>query len=355
MIRKSGIALWGVVLVCWILSGCLSEGKKTNQEKKTGNTSVFRVKVIVDTARYRDLEQKRLFTGILEPLKKADLAPGSPGRIRTIPVEIGDRVSKGQILATMDDAGLVALTANFENLTSQYERTKRLYENNAASLVQFESLQAQYLSTKRQLEQVTDNTILRTPFSGIVTGKSAEEGELYSPGMASASGNAGLIQVTQLDPLKLDLNVDEMSVVFLHKGMSVQMKVQALRDTIINGIVLWVNPAAQSMSRTFQVRVSVPNPGLILKSGYFVETSIIIAEKKNVLAIPASAISTNRVFAVEQDSVAVARQVTTGWSAGGYVEILSGITPGALVIVSGNKVIPDSAIVVALPVSDEKN
>jgi RND family efflux transporter MFP subunit len=329
-----------------IVFGCSSGSKKPDQSQQKENTAVIRIKVIVERAARRDIQQRRLFTGILEPLKKADLSPGAPGRIRTIAVDIGDRVAQGQVLARMDDANLVALTANFDNLKSQFERTKRLYENSAASKVQFETVQAQYLSTKRQLEQVTENTIIKAPFAGIITGKAAEEGEMYSPQMGAAGGNAGLIQLTQLDPLKLDLNVDEMSVAFLHKGMQVQLKVKALRDTVITGTVLWVNPAAQALSRTFQVRVVIPNATNAMKAGYFVETSVVLAQKKNVLAVPVSAVNGNRVFTIEQDSIAIARQVTAGWNTDEYVEILSGIPEGALVIISGNKAIPDSTIVI---------
>ena len=340
MKKYSGVFFVVTLILGVIISGCSLDSRKRTSPNES--TAVVRIKVIVDKALRRDLQEKRLFTGILEPLKKADLASGAPGRVRKITVGIGERVVQGQTLAIMDDASLVSLTANFENLKSQYERTKRLYESNAASQVQFETLQAQYLSTKRQLEQVTENTIIKAPFSGIITQKSAEEGELYSPG---AGGSAGLIQLTQLDPLKLDLAVDEMSVALLQKGMAVQLKVKALRDTIVTGVVTFVNPVAQAMSRTFQVRVVINNSRAVLKAGYFVETSIIVTQKKNVLSVPVSAVTNTRLFTIEHDSIAVAHSVTTGWNTAEFVEIVSGINEGAVVIVSGNKAIGDSAIV----------
>jgi len=307
----------------------------------------IKLTVQAEPAAIRTLEKKELFTGVLEPLKKADLAPAMPGLVRSIPVQIGQYVKAGQVLASMDDVTLVSTRAQFEPLKAQYERSKRLYESNALSKAQFEGVEAQYLATKRQLTQIEENTTITAPFSGVITAKAVEEGEIYStmPGMG---GPKGLIQLVQLDPLKVDFKVDEKTIRHVKKGMKVALTIDALSetDTTVAGTVQWVNPAADPMSRTFEVRITVPNRNGLLRAGYFVKMAVIAESKKEVLAVPVNALIGDRIFVIDNTKRAIARVVSRGWETAEYVEILSGIAENELVVVAGNKALPDSSEVI---------
>jgi RND family efflux transporter MFP subunit len=339
-----------VLCVCCAiaLSGFNGCGKLKDFGKKKAETVAQRIKmdVVVDTAVRRTINQERKLLGTLSAYRETDIAPLSMGsvRVRYLPVKIGDYVEQGKIVAKMDDASYVTTQAQFASIKSQYERSKALYEANALSKAQFEGVEAQYTGMKRQLETMEENTVLKAPFSGVITAKSVEEGELYSTPMTPGASK-GLVRITQLNPLKIDLDVDDQTVRFIKKGMQVDLTVSNSADSVpIIGKVDWVNPVANSMSRTFSVRIIVQNPDRKLLPGYFAEAHILIGKKENSLTVPREALVDDLVF-VMKDSIAIAKKVETGMMTENVAEILSGVSERDIVVVKGNKALPDSAVV----------
>jgi RND family efflux transporter MFP subunit len=345
--RTKMLAVVGVCCAVAVasFSGCDSLknlGKK--QTKTEAAVQRIRVDVGIDTVVRRTLYQERKLLGTLSAYRETDLAPLSMGavRVRYLPVKIGDFVEQGQIVAKMDDAQYVQAGAQFASLKSQYDRSKSLYEASALSKAQFEGIEAQYTSMKRQMETMEENTVLKAPFSGLITAKSVEEGELYSTPMTPGAAK-GLLRITQLNPLKMDLDVDDQTVQYIKKGMQVQLTVDNAQDSLpIYGKVDWVNPVANSMSRTFGVRIIVQNPQRKLLPGYFAEVHVLMGKKDNCLSVPRSAIVDSRVFTIK-DSVALAQRVMVGITTENLVEITSGLNERDVIVVRGNKALPDSA------------
>jgi RND family efflux transporter MFP subunit len=341
-----------VLIVCCAVglasfSGCDSL-KNAGKKKNKAQAVVQRIKmnVTIDTVVRRTLYQERKLLGTLSAYRETDLAPLSMGavRVRYLPVKIGDYVNQGQIVAKMDDAQFVQADAQFASIKSQYERSKALYEANALSKAQFEGVEAQYTSMKRQMENTVENTVLKAPFSGLITAKSVEEGELYTTSMTPGASK-GLVRITQLNPLKIDLDVDDQTVRYVKKGMQVQLSVDNTGDSVpVFGKVEWVNPVANSISRTFGVRIIVQNPSRKLLPGYFAEVHILMSKKDNCLSVPRPAVVDDRVF-VLKDNLALSKKVEVGIIAENYAEIVSGLNERDLVVVSGNKALPDSAAV----------
>jgi membrane fusion protein (multidrug efflux system) len=336
-----------IILVCCIaayagLSGCKLPQSKTN--KAEAAAPKVKINVSAGKAERRTLVQERKILGALQAYREADCGPLSPGRVKSLPVQIGDYVKAGQVVARMDDAQLAANEAQFASIKSQYDRSSSLYEHSALPKAQYEGVEAQYISAKRQLEALKENTTIIAPFSGIITARACEEGELYSPSMGGMPGQSkSLVRITQLDPLKLDLDVDDQTIAHIKKGMQVRLTVDQHSDTTpLSGKVEWVNPQANSASQTFGVRIIVPNPGRLLRPGFFAEAHIVMEQKSDALCVPREALVDDRVFIVS-DGVAIAKKVTTGWLTNDYAEIVSGVDDGATVIVKGNKALPDSA------------
>ncbi len=323
-----------------VLAGC-------RDKRSEASAPALKVRITVETAsvQRRTLSSGRSFPGVLEPQEKVDLAPAMPGRIKRLPVRIGEHVKKGASLALLDDATLVSTIARFQPLKQQYDRSVKLYETQAISKSQFETIEAEYIALKRQIEHLQENTTLAAPFSGVITDLTAQEGELYTPGVPRGPGRStGLVQIVKTDPLRVDLSVDDRTVSYLRKGMEVVLTCDVLPDTLLSGRVEWVNPSASAASRTFPVRILVPNAGGKLRPGYFVQARIVIEKKDNVLSVPRSALLGDRVFVV-RDSIAVARSVSVGWATDEYVEIVSGLEEGTIVVTKGNRALPDSTIV----------
>jgi membrane fusion protein (multidrug efflux system) len=340
--KKIRIAV--LCMVCAIglagFSGCLAQKKK----EAAAVAEKIRVDVTVDTALRRTLLRERKFLGVLEAYRETDIGPLSPGRVKFLRVKIGDYVEAGQVVARMDDVQYVSTDAQFQSVKSQYERSKALYESKAIAKAQFEAIEAQYTAMKRQMESLSENTVITAPFSGIVTAKAVEEGELYSSPMAAMPGQLkGLVHIAQLNPLKLDLDVDDQTVPFLKKGMKVRLAIDKVNDSVpVYATVDWVNPAASAMSRTFGTRLVVQNPGRKLLPGYFAEAHIVLDKKDNALSVPRGAVVDSRVFVVH-GATAQARKVETGWATDEMVEITSGLAENDVVVVKGNKALPDSA------------
>jgi RND family efflux transporter MFP subunit len=347
--KKNTIAVLGVCCAIALagLCGCDNQ-KNTGKEKKKDEASVERIKVdvAIDTAVRRTIYQERKLLGTLSAYRETDIAPLSMGavRVRYLPVKIGDYVEQGKIVAKMDDAQYVSTEAQFASLKSQYDRSKSLYEASALSKAQFEQVEAQYTSMKRQMESMEENIILKAPFSGVITAKSVEEGELYSTPMTPGAAK-GLLRITQLNPLKIDLDVDDQTVQYIKKGMQVRLTVDKEADSVsIYGKVDWVNPVANSMSRTFGVRLIVQNAQRKLLPGYFAEAHILLGKKDNCLSVPREAVVDENVF-VLNGNLALAKKVVVGIVTENLAEIVSGINAGDLVVVRGNKALPDSAVV----------
>jgi membrane fusion protein, multidrug efflux system len=324
--------------VCCLIALISVSGCKLPQKKKAEIPAErIRINVTATAAVKRTLYQERKVLGFLAAYRETDLGPLSPGRVKYLPVKIGDYVREGQIVARMDDVQFSATDAQFSQVKAQYDRTKNLYEANAAPKVQFEAIEAQYKAMKRQMENLDENTVLKAPFSGIVTAKACEEGELYSP------MGRGLVHIIQLDPLKIDLDLDEQTVQYVRKGLPVRLKCEQESDSgELTGTVEWVNPQADRMGRTFAARVLVKNQNKLLKPGYVVEVRIVLGKKENALAIPREAIVDDRVFVVT-GATAHSTKVTLGWLTDEFAEVLSGVAENAMVIVTGNKALPDSA------------
>lgn len=322
------------------ISGCQAQKKK----EAAAAAEKIRVDVTVDTVLHRTLLKERKFLGVLEAYRETDIGPLSPGRVKYLKVKIGDYVEAGQVVARMDDAQYVSTDAQFQSIKAQYERSKALYESKAIAKAQFEAIEAQYTAMKRQMESLSENTVITAPFAGLVTAKAVEEGELYSPPMGGGPGQLkGLVHIAQFNPLKLDLDIDDQTVPFLKKGMKVRLSIDKVNDSIpVYATVDWVNLAASAMSRTFGARLVVQNPKRALLPGYFAEAHIVLDKKENALSMPRGALVDDRVF-VARGAAARARKVETGWVTDEFVEITSGLAANDIVVVKGNKALPDSA------------
>jgi len=141
----------------------------------------------------------------------------------------------------------------------------------------------------------------------------------------------------------MDLDIDDQTIPYVRKGMTVRFTVDQPADTSeLFGKVEWVNPQASAASQTFAVRVVVQNAKRVLRPGYFAEVRIAIDQKAKALCVPREALVDDQVFIVN-NNIATVKKVTTGWLTRDYAEILSGLEENTIVVVKGNKALPDSA------------
>jgi len=283
-------------------------------------------------------------TGGVAP--KSSVSPGTKllGRIEQVPVRVGDRVNRGQLLVLLErrdleaavrqaEAGVAMAEAESDNAEAQYRRIVGLHERGSVTDKNLEDATAagrrgaaalqQARANLAAAEVMLDYAELRSPIDGWVTAKHVDAGDMAAPG-------APLLTVEDLSRVKVLLEVAESDVVGLQRGTPVRVRVDAL-GTSWQATVDRVNPAGDSASRTYGVELSLPNPDGRLKSGMFARAWLPRGEHE-VLTVPPESIvrrgQLEGVFAVGDDRVARLRWVRTGRRLDSGVEILSGLAAG---------------------------
>jgi HlyD family secretion protein len=187
--------------------------------------------------------------------------------------------------------------------------------------------------------QLRDSTIY-APFAGTITHRSVEPGETVS----SSSGNA-LFMLSQMDDVYVELIVPAQHRSELRLGQEAILAIDGLPGQTFRGRAQEIRPAADAASRTFGVRMLVPNPAGILRPGMFARGAIIVDVRHGVLQIPEAAVMTatsGSVVFVVRDGLAVRHAVTLGTHTDGMVEITSGLSTGDKVVVQGQDGLTDN-------------
>ncbi len=347
------IGLSIVIVFTHIFYGCGG-----GDEKQVGEEEYIPVRVI--KASTGKIENVLSFTGNIEPWRRLNILPEVGGKIEHIYVEIGDRVKEGTVLAELDretfelrlkqaEAGLAVAKSAYEDAKRNYQRAEELWKSGSMSQQQFEKIQLAYNSAKSQLQQAEAGldlakwqmkvSIMRAPFSGIISGKYLSEGDMINPQMPGAPGVLTLIDISKV---KIKVNASEEEVIKIRNGQSALIKVRSYPDREFNGEVYAVNSAANPITRTFEVQIAVKNSGEFLKAGGFARVKIITDTKDNVIVVPTDVLlGTERdrhVYIVEGQQ-ALKRFVQLGIIQNGLAEIVSGLKEGELVVASGQQML----------------
>jgi RND family efflux transporter MFP subunit len=229
--------------------------------------------------------------GYVVARRLATVASKTIGRVVELPINEGDRVEEDQILAKLDDsnaraaveeararvaqneASLEAAETAFEDARPIFERAERLRQTNVISAQQFDNDRAVYNAAqsavtvnrrsvdlaRASLEvalRSLDDTVVRAPFGGVVTARSAQVGEIVSP--SSAGGGftrTGIGTIVDMDSLEVEVDVSENFINRVFAGQAVGVKLNAYPDTEIPGRVIAVIPTADRATATVKVRV----------------------------------------------------------------------------------------------------
>lgn len=334
-----------------LAAGCSTGGdKKTVYEKKPVRVKVEKVKrgVLTQTLRYK---------GTVFPWQQANIGPDVSGRIKKIYKKPGDTVQKDELLAELDittitlqsnqaEAALEATRASHKDALLNFQRLKKLYEKNAVSRMQMEkaelaleAAQTNEKSTEAGLDVIKHtlkNSIMRAPFSGIITSKNMEEGDVINPMMGM---NTGILTLMDLKKVKIILDVPSGDIEKTATGQSCSVEVSTLPGEVFEGVVYSKNLAADIVSKTFKVEVEVENPGIAIKAGIFAEVEIEVSRAEDVLLLPAFALMTDSntdYVILFNEGIAKYCNVKTGRSNDRFFEILEGLQENQTVVVEGN-------------------
>ena len=252
------------------------------------------------------------------------------GVIQAVHVREGDLVKKGDLLVTIDQrqvtAHLAKAQARAEVADKEYKRFQQLLETQSASQQEFERAEAQYRQAQAAVAAAmvsSKDAQVRAPYDGRVVAKMVNSGDLASPGTPFLSLEQEGLYCT-------DLVLPERHIQSVQVGLTVKVVVPAMNNREFDGEVGRIVPMADARSRSFQVKVSMPE-GPDYKSGMFARVSIPVGGTGMIL-IPKSAIvaqgQLNGLFVVDNTRMARFRLVRIGKKVGQQVEVVSGLTDG---------------------------
>lgn len=263
------------------------------------------------------------------------------GEIRNLMVEEGDEVTAGQVLARLDGDRLrlevEQARANLHKLQRDYQRNVDLKDRSLISDGDFEKIRYEMDALQATFDLASlelNYTEIRAPINGVVSERFVKLGNTIEP-------NEQVFKVTSLDPLVSYLHIPEKEYRRIVAGQAVSIAIDALPDTLFEGIVARISPVIDPDTGTFKITIEVSDTSRRLKPGMFGRISITHDKHLAALQIPRSAIVDEATVFVVEKGVAVKRTVETGLSSRGNVEILSGLQDGDSVIVVGQTSLKD--------------
>jgi multidrug efflux pump subunit AcrA (membrane-fusion protein) len=351
------------------------------------------------------IEEKISRTGDITPSAQVTISSKVQGWVGKINVREGDLVKTGQVLVTLDareaeatvaqaEASLEAAKARLkqvkataeETIQSQIQQTKANMELAEADLKRAQELHEKNFIARQQLDEVRTkynvakanydlamnsirqrtwendialaeaqvnqakatlelnkaqlaNLIILSPMNGGITKRYVDPGTMVKD-------TTPILTLMDLSEMKMLVNVIEKEFIYLQKGQSVKVTVTAFPDRVFSGRIEIITPALELQSRTAEIQISIPNPGLVLKPGMFGRAEILLRTNPQAVLVPIQSLMTeggqDSVYILKDDKVA-RRPVRKGAVRDTVVEVLQGVVPGEQVITAGQTALKDGA------------
>lgn len=293
-------------------------------------------------AETREVPQQKEYTANVEAYNVNNISPAAPNRIKTIAVEVGDRVRRGQALVTLDRANLDQLKINLDQTEREYNRAATLLEIGAGTQQAVDQLKAQLDAARTQYANAAENTVLTSPVDGVVTARNYDPGDM--------TGSLPVLTVGQLQPaVKVIINATEADLTKITRGKQVNIAFDALPDETFEGTVARVYPSIDPATRTFEAEIQIKNPGERLRPGMFARVEIDHGAISRVvvpdLAVVKQTGSGNRYVYVLHDGRVSYNRVELGRRLGDAYELIGGVESGDTVVVSGQSRLADGVAV----------
>ncbi|MGQ1910093.1 efflux RND transporter periplasmic adaptor subunit [Marinifilum sp. RC60d5] len=345
-----------------IFFGLQSCGDKPNAKE----SSKADVVVTLKTAKIENRPELLSFSGKIEAETHSNLGTRIMGQIARIYVEPGQKVKKGQLLIQIKDkdiqakksqvkANMLKAEAAYSNAKKDFDRFSILFEQKSASQKEMDDVSTAYNMAKAELEAVKQAevevnemlayTAIKAPYNGVITRKYMNEGDLASPGMP-------LLALEKPGEYKVMARIPETEISKIEKNDLVKVRVSALNNIEIEGIVTEVNPSALYTGNQFEAKIvlrpDVEQKGKIY-SGMFAN---VLLEKGGMpsIMIPENVLvkkgQLTGVYTLSQSGTAMLRWIRIGNTSNNMVEVLSGLSDNEQYIASYKGKIWDGAKVV---------
>ncbi|MBD3368536.1 MAG: efflux RND transporter periplasmic adaptor subunit [Candidatus Eisenbacteria bacterium] len=278
------------------------------------------------------------YTGGVQGARRTSLGAEIQGRVETFHVDAGDRVEQGDLLVELGSEQLAQVEAQYRAAERDWKRMQSLHEKNAITDQAFDQAEAGYESARASYDMMLGSTRIRAPFSGYITARHLEEGELFML-MPGGTGAPSILDLADISSVSIEVEVSERDWPLIRKGLPAAIAVDAYPDRTFDGSVHRVDASLDEMSRTATAEVRVPNPEGLLRPGMFADVELTLAGREAVL-VPLDGLlrqegtGVSYVFVIEGGK-ARRRNIALGDVFGDRVEARSGVAEGDLVVLAG--------------------
>ncbi|MEZ4793700.1 MAG: efflux RND transporter periplasmic adaptor subunit [Gelidibacter sp.] len=292
--------------------------------------------------------------GSVETSENILIYPEYQGVLSQVYVKQGQKVSKGQLLARIDDGGLSSqlaqLEAQYQLAKTTYERQERLWEQKIGSEIQYLQAKTSMESSQnavKQLRSQLGKTTITAPFSGVIDDIITEQGQVVAPGMQA------IMRLVNLGDMYVKASVPENYLQSVVKGSSVSVTFTALGKTVegkVKTVGSYINPS----NRTFEIEVDIPNKDQNIKPNLIANLQINNYSKENALVIPTNCVQENAkgdkyVFVLKdfdgKNADAVQTKIETGNTQNGMMEVLNGLAKDEVIVKDGALTLKDGETV----------
>ena len=295
------------------------------------------------------------------------VVPRAAGRLQDISVRLGDRVSRGQRIAKIEDfelqeqvkqqeaalevsrATIRQREADLQLAETNAERSRNLFARQLLPKQTLDDTEARYQSAVAQLDlaraqnnQSTarldelrinlQNTVIVSPVDGFVARRAADPG-------AFVGQNAPVVDVVDIGRVRLVANIVEKDLDQLQTGDDTRVEVDAFPGEIFTGRIARVAPVLDPATRTASIEIEIPNPGYRLKPGMYARVTVTTDQRKDALVVPTNAVvdtgGRRGVFLAAENNSVSFRPVTVGVEEDTQIEIVDGLSEGDRVVTTG--------------------
>ena len=323
-------------------------------------------------ARKASMNQEIRVVGNLIGEATVAVAPRTAGRLQDVFVRLGDRVTRGQRIAKIEDFEIVeqvkqqeaaqevaAATirqreADLQLALTNVERSRNLFQrqllpkqtlddNEAryqAAVAQIDLAKAQSTQSRARLDELRinlANTVIVSPVNGFVAKRTVDPG-------AFVSQNAPVVDVVDISRVRLVVNVVERDLKEMQAGDVAKVEVDAFPGETFKGRIARVAPVLDPATRTAPIEIEIPNPDFRLKPGMYARVGITTDVKKDTLVVPVNAVADlggRRGVFQHVNGVAIFRTVELGTEVEEFIEVLGGLSEGDQVITTGARALRD--------------
>ncbi len=315
------------IIVALSMFSCKEKPNAEAETEQTADTLEIIHPVKVVPLEFQTIKRTAEVTATMVAQEETYLAPGIAGKIRSIKVDVNDKVKKNQLLVQMDKTQLLQSRVQYEGLKKDLARMDTLLNYGSITQQAYDQLLTQVQVSKVMLKSLEENTELRAPYSGVISGKYFNSGELFSPAPNTPVGKAAIVSMVKMDVLKVYINLSERLLPLIKVGQIATIETEVYPNELFEAEIYRIHPTINAGTRTFTVELRLDNPDLKLRPGMYGTVTQELGDRVALL-VPSIAVlkqpgTNNRYVFIHENGVSKKVMVQIGERLDDKLELLT--------------------------------